>query len=314
MQGAEAASSSARVRAIALRVLATLVVAVLVVLALRTMNLSALRAALAGVELAPLALAAVLSFSMLVAKAVYWRTILWPVARVPLRTMLWYTISATGASVVLPVRGGEALRIYWLHKRHAVPLPVLAATVGFEKVFDITSLLLLVTPLPWLFPQETWMARLRFLAPLLLVVLAIAFFLARRGRERFAWIAQLRVFDSLGRSGAALACVFASWVTDVTLIMVVLSALGLPVRVDAALLVIFAANLAIAIPAAPGNVGSLELGVGFALTRLGVPGERAAAFAIVYHGVQLATLLAVWSLGAGIATLSSTVRASSDTR
>ncbi len=314
MQGAEAASSSARVRAIAVRVLASLVVAVLVVLALRTMDLRALRAALAGVALPPLALAAVLSFSMLVVKAGYWRTILSPVARVPLRTMLWYTISATGASVVLPVRGGEALRVYWLHKRHAVPLPVLAATVGFEKVFDITSLLLLVTPLPWLLPQETWMARLRFLAPLLLVVLTVAFFLARRGRERFAWIAQLRVFDSLRTSGAALACVLSSWVADVLLILVVLSALGLPVRVEAALLVIFAANVAIAIPAAPGNVGSLELGVGFALTRLGVPEERAAAFAILYHGVQLATLLAVWSVGAGVTALTASVRASSGTR
>jgi uncharacterized membrane protein YbhN (UPF0104 family) len=309
VEGAEAASSSARVRAIALRVLATLVVAVLVVLALRTMDLHTLSVALGGVAVAPLALAAVLSFSMLLAKAGYWRTILSPVARVPLRTMLWYTISATGASVVLPVRGGEALRVYWLHKRHAVPLPVLAATVGFEKVFDITSLLLLVTPLPWLLPQETWMARLRFLAPL-----AIAFFLAHRGRERFAWIAQLRVFDSLRTSGAALACVSASWVADVILIMVVLYALGLPIRIEAALLVIFAANVAIAIPAAPGNVGSLELGVGFALTRLGVPEERAAAFAIVYHGVQLATLLAVWSLGAGVTALSTAVKASSDTR
>jgi uncharacterized protein (TIRG00374 family) len=148
------------------------------------------------------------------------------------------------------------------------------------------------------------------------VVLAVAFSLARSGRERFTWIARLRVFESLRTSGVAFACVLSSWLADVMLILVVLYALGLPVHVEAALLVIFAANLAIAIPATPGNVGSLELGVGFALTRLQVPEERAAAFAIVYHGVQLATLLAAWSLGAGITALSPkpAVRASSDTR
>ena len=50
------------------------------------------------------------------------------------------------------------------------------------------------------------------------------------------------------RRPAAFACVLASWLADVTLILVVLYALGLPVHIEAALLVIFAANFS---PAAP---------------------------------------------------------------
>jgi uncharacterized membrane protein YbhN (UPF0104 family) len=292
-----------RARAIALRVASTAFVIALISLAVRRMSVHELLGAIAGASLAPLALAVFLSSMMLVAKAAYWKTALSRVASVPYPRMLWYTITAAGASVVLPVRGGEAIRVVAVHKQHGVPLPVVGAVIGLEKVLDITSLLLLVTPLPWLLPGEAWTARLRVVAPLLVVALVGVLVLARRGRDRFEWLARLRVFDSLRNSGLAFACVLASWVGDVLLILVVLYAMALPVRLEAALLVLLAANLAIAIPAAPGNVGSLELGVGLALTFLHVPAERAAAFAIVYHGVQLATLLAVWSAGAAITAL-----------
>jgi uncharacterized membrane protein YbhN (UPF0104 family) len=227
-----------------------------------------------------------------------------PVARVPLRKMLWYAVSASGASVVLPMRGGEAVRIYWLRKRHGVPLPVIGAALGFEKVSDVTSLVLLALPLPWLFPKEAWLGRFQVIASVVLVAIIVAFFVAQRAKRSLAWVAKLRIFDTMRAPLGAYACVLASWIADATLILVVMHSVGLPMQVGAALLVLLAANLAIAIPTAPGNVGALELGVAFALTRLGVPDERAAAFAILYHGIQLATLLSAWCIGAGIEALS----------
>jgi hypothetical protein len=291
---------------IAVRIVSTLVVATLVMLAVRKMDIAALRGALASAAVAPLVLASLLSFTMLLAKARYWKTIVSPVATVPVRTMLWYEVSALGASLVLPMRGGEAVRIYWLRKRHGVPLSVIGAALGFEKVSDVTSLVLLVLPMPWLFPKETWLGRLQVIAAVVLVAIVVAFFLAQRARRSFAWVARLRIFDTPRTTLTAYACVLTSWIADATLILVVMHAIGLPMQVGAALLVLLAANVAIAIPTAPGNVGALELGVAFALTRLGVPGERAAAFAILYHGIQLATLVAVWSIGAGFNALSAT--------
>jgi len=252
-------------RMIAVRIVSTLVVATLVMLAVRKMDIAALRGALASAAVAPLVLASLLSFTMLLAKARYWKTIVSPVATVPVRTMLW-----------------------------------------FEKVSDVTSLVLLVLPMPWLFPKETWLGRLQVIAAVVLVAIVVAFFLAQRARRSFAWVARLRIFDTPRTTLTAYACVLTSWIADATLILVVMHAIGLPMQVGAALLVLLAANVAIAIPTAPGNVGALELGVAFALTRLGVPGERAAAFAILYHGIQLATLVAVWSIGAGFNALSAT--------
>jgi uncharacterized membrane protein YbhN (UPF0104 family) len=54
------------------------------------------------------------------------------------------------------------------------------------------------------------------------------------------------------------------------------------------LLVLMAVNLALVVPfAPPANLGSLEVGATLALMESGVPKERALAFALVYHLLQV---------------------------
>lgn len=283
--------------AIALRIAATLAVAALVVVAARTLDLGALKRSLLSVSPTPLVLAAALSFGMLVAKSAYWRTILAPMKPVPLRTMLWYTVAANGTSLVVPVRGGEALRVWWLKRAQGIPLTAIGGAVAFEKVFDAVALVLVVTPLPWLLPDQAWLGRLRWALPVVLLVVAGLVLLARRARATVKWLSDLKLFDDLGQVVHAFGYVIVSWLADVTLILVVMRSVGIPPHLEAALLVLLAVNLAIAIPAAPGNLGSHELGAGLALTTLHVPEAPAAAFAILYHGVQIATLLLAWSAG-----------------
>jgi len=284
--------------AIALRIATTLAVAALVVVAARTLDLGALKRSLLSASPALLVLACALSFAMQVAKSAYWRTILAPIKVVPLRTMLWYTVAANGTSLVVPMRGGEALRVWWLKRRHGIPLPAVGAAVAFEKVFDAAALVLVVSPLPWLLPDQAWLGRLRWALPIVLLVVAALVLVARRGRASVKWISDLKLFDDLGPVVHSFGFVLVSWLADVTLILVVMRSVGIPLHLEAALLVLLAVNLAIAIPAAPGNLGSLELGAGFALTTVHVSEAPAAAFAILYHGVQIVTLLVAW--GAGI--------------
>jgi uncharacterized membrane protein YbhN (UPF0104 family) len=283
--------------AIALRIATTLAVAALVVVAARSLDLGALKRSLLSASPAPLVLASALSFGMLVAKSAYWRTILMPVKPVPLRTLLWYTVAANGTSLVLPMRGGEALRVWWLKRSHGIPLTAIGAAVAFEKVFDAAALVLVVSPLPWLLPDQQWLGRLRWALPIVLLVVVALVLLARRGRASVKWLSDLKLFDDLGPVVHSFGYVLVSWLADVTLILFVMRAVGIPLHLEAALLVLLAVNLAIAIPAAPGNLGSLELGAAFALTTVHVPETPAAAFAILYHGVQIATLLLAWSTG-----------------
>ena len=84
------------------------------------------------------------------------------------------------------------------------------------------------------------------------------------------------------------AFVLLAWLIDVSAILTVLWALGIAPSVGKALVVLLFVNLAIAIPAAPGQVGSHELGSTMALELLGVPSGQAVAFALVFHLTQLA--------------------------
>ena len=280
------------------RAASTLAVVVALGLAARGLDFAALRTALAAAAAVPLAAGALVTLGVLVARAGYWRVIVSAVADVPIGKMLWYTVSSAGASMVLPMRGGEAVRVYALRERHGVPLPVIGAAFGFEKVADVASLVLLATPLPWLLPGVGPPRRLFVAGGLALLGLALALVLGRRRARSSPWLAKLRIFETPRAPLVGLAWVLAAWVVDAALVLVVMRSVGLPASVGTGVTVLLAANLAIAIPAAPANLGTLELGVAFALTRLGVAQERAAAFALLYHALQLATLGAAWGLGA----------------
>ena len=98
-----------------------------------------------------------------------------------------------------------------------------------------------------------------------------------RPREATWWLAELRLlFGSVRPSvwGLPLASSARGWRTSSWPWWSVHS-LSIPMRVEYALFVLLAVNLAIAIPAAPGNLGSLELGATFALKTLGVQGKSA---------------------------------------
>jgi uncharacterized membrane protein YbhN (UPF0104 family) len=282
------------------RLITTVVVGLFVWMAVRRMDMTGFRRALAGASVTPVLLAAVFAFGMQVARAGYWRSILWPFESVPLPTMLRYTLAASGASVVVPARGGEALRVWWLHKRHAIPLAAVGAAFALEKMSDVVTLTLVVAPLPWLLPSEPWLGPVRLVTPLVLAGALALILLARGGRRRLRWLADLRLFDDLKHAGAAFSCVVASWLLDIVVIGLAMHAVAIPVRLDAALLVLLVVNLAIAIPAAPGNIGTLELAATFALTTRGVQQERAAAFALLYHGVQIVPLIVISSFTAAL--------------
>ena len=57
--------------------------------------------------------------------------------------------------------------------------------------------------------------------------------------------------------------------------------------------ILFTFNLAVAIPAAPGQVGTLQVGALAATSVLRIPEEPALAFALLYQAMQLAPLLII---------------------
>ncbi len=259
----------------------------------RTVDLHALTATLLDVRGAPLALAVLFAALGGVVRAAYWYLLVNTSATVPFRTMATYTF-ASYATNVIPPRAGEALRVWLLQQRHGVPLTTSAAILAIEKVADVASLLLLISPLPWLIPDlpPSVGHALRVL-PCIVVLAAVAMAVASRHTARFRFLEGFRVIHRPGVVAAALACVLVAWLVDVGAILSVLGSVRIPLSLEKALLVILSVNVAVSVPITPGQLGAHELGSAMGLRMAGVPEVHAIPFALLYHATQLLTTLGI---------------------
>lgn len=258
----------------------------------RGIDLEALGRVLTRARLWPIAVAAVINFGLIACKAVAWKLLLGPAFPVSLWRLFDYTVTSCAASVILPMRAGELVRLWLLRDRDGVPIARSAAVAVSEKLLDIVSMLIVVAPLPWLvrdLPASLgrWIAALCL--GVLVILLALPIIAARlpsaswlgRFTEAMTVVRRPRVF--LPTVGILLV----SWLVDLAMISLVIWALGLNLPVGASLLVLFAINVTIAIPSTPGQLGALELGAMIGLHLVGVPDEPALAFALVYHALQV---------------------------
>jgi uncharacterized membrane protein YbhN (UPF0104 family) len=271
-------------------------VAGLLWLTLRGLEWSKLGAALQHTSPLPVLVAAGVNFLHHVCKAVYWRTLLLPARALSIGRLFRYSVAQSVGSVLAPARAGEALRVWMLKKHWNLPVPVTGAVAALEKVGDLNALLVLLLPLPWLWPERPWWVD-RALLALLAVALAVALalFLARRSaalRER-PLFAGLQLLRSPGVLLLAFTGLVGAWLADLAVIWLVIWALGVPAPVHAGIVILLTVNLSIAIPAAPANAGTLELGAIAAFDLLGLGRDTGLAFGLVYHSAQVIPILVV---------------------
>jgi uncharacterized membrane protein YbhN (UPF0104 family) len=266
----------------------------------RTMDFAKLGAELGKAKIWPLVVAAALNFVCLWGKAACWRVMLAPRHQVSTLRLFRYTIATFTASAIAPARAGEVLRVWLLKRRHGVPAADSAAVAVAEKLLDVITMLILVAPVPWLLPDlPSWVARgiaigaAGAIALFLVLVIAIGRVdptkpptLIRR------FLTGMHVLRSPRRLLAALGTLFVVWFADLGMVMAVLYALDVHLPIAAGLLILFALNLAIAVPSTPAQVGALEAGAVAALLLLHVDREVALAFALLYHALQVIPLIA----------------------
>jgi uncharacterized membrane protein YbhN (UPF0104 family) len=262
-------------------------------------DLHALAATLSRARALPMALAALLVAAIPLARAAYWSSILVTAPPVSYRVLVRYSIACNAANAVLPARAGDAMRVWLLRERHGVPIAQTAAAVVLEKVADLLTLVLLVLPLPWLLPKlpEGIGSALRTVLAIALVVI-VALAVAGRQATRVRWLSGLEVLRRPALVLRAFGAVVITWLLDLGCVLLVMSSVGLAWRIEDALLVLLFVNLATAIPATPGQLGTHELGALTALRLQGVAAEPAVAFALLYHAVQLVVVMLLGLLDA----------------
>jgi uncharacterized membrane protein YbhN (UPF0104 family) len=286
---------------LALRLLVIAVVAASLWFFVRHMEWAKLEEALRGATWWPLAISAVLAFTCLFLKSVCWRVMLAPNYRVPVMRLFRYTIAAFAGSALAPARAGEVLRIWVLKRRDGVPAADTAAVAVAEKLLDGMSMLLLVSPVPWLLPElPSWVSTaLLTCAVIAVVAFGVLFVLVGRVAEKpgTSWFARflagMHVVRSPRRMVLSMLALMGVWIADLGEVMLCLYAVGIHLPIAAGLVILFALNLTIMVPSTPAQVGALEVGALAALDLLHVPSEQAITFALLYHAVQVIPLIII---------------------
>jgi uncharacterized membrane protein YbhN (UPF0104 family) len=282
-----------RALSIALRAAAIAAVAVGGFLLARRLDLRRVGAALLDASLPLVAAAAALNLVQVLWRALCLRAMLAPTRLIPTASLVRYNLAMYAANNLLPGRAGELVRIQLLASREGVPATTTAAVALIEKVFDVVALLLLVLPLPWLLPGlPPSVARAMVgLGALGAAALAGSFAVARWGARAGGWIPRFaRGAEAVRRPrpfAAALGWSRVANAPDAAEVVVCLYAVGIHVPAAASLLVLLAVAVALSVPSTPSGFGAMELSAVAALGMLGVPAERALAFGLVYHVMQL---------------------------
>lgn len=215
-------------------------------------------------------------------------------------------------NTLMPLRLGEAAKIYFAHRLFGIPLTAIFAASVAEKLFDLAKLLLLALTVAGfaardLLPPSVFLSIAILLAAAVAAVTAfrrniigIIRLLPKGGRLRRVSI-ELHKHASAYPMGRIVLISLAIWGANVAIVHYSFNAYLPDITVgflDSIVLLLILA-LAVAVPGAPAGVGLFEAGlVAYLTQRLGAGNEAALAAATVFHLVislpQLAVTAAIF--------------------
>ncbi len=256
-------------------------------------------------------------------RAVRLQAITLPVKPVSVRTLYASVCIGFMGNMIFPLRIGELIRVYVVAKQERVSQSGILATIIVERIFDIfaTALLVVVAVLiatPAEVDLATWekikQAAL-FFGALSLGAGAAVFLLAQEEGPALRWAGRL-IRALPAQSAAKLESLFASFrqglqvmrrghhfIVTVAYTLVLFAAVigfywtalplfGIAPSWEAALVLTVFALVGVAIPSAPGAVGTYHAGIIFGLSLYGVDANKALGVAIFIHLYMFAFFLA----------------------
>lgn len=277
-------------------------------LAVRQTSTSDVVAALTDADAGLVALGVLTLAAVYLAQALRWKVVSDVAALSPAR-FAEMVVSGVAVNNVVPGRVGDLLRARWLQVGARIPAGRALATVFVDRAFDVLALVaFLAVSLPFVTSAE-WTRRIAVGGALLLVALALVMVAARlytrrRARDRREHRRLLRrvardALDGLSepfgkaRTAAVAGLSLAAWLLWAVAAILVARSVGIELSLFETVFVTAVINLGVAIPSSPGFVGTYQwLGVS-SLGLLGVPAERALAFAILMHAAWYVPTLVV---------------------
>lgn len=249
-----------------------------------------------------------------------WKSMLRPIADIPLQRLWPVVVIGYMGNNVYPARAGEVLRSYVLRRREGIAMSASLATVVLERLFDGLIMLLFVfvtlpfAPLPAFYNQIVTVFSVVF-------GVALIFFLVLAARPQqflavWNWTATRLLPERIATRGSDIVLSFVSglqslkspremlvifassaliWLTETGKYWVIMQ--GFPFHVDFTVLMLMTAvvNLATTLPSTPGYAGTFDVPGILVLQRYGVAQAIATGYTLVLH---VALWLPITALGA----------------
>jgi glycosyltransferase 2 family protein len=259
-------------------------------------------------------------------RSLRWQTLLSARKHVPLPVMFWATAVGYLGNSFLPARAGEAIRSVAVGNNSGISKSFIFATAITERILDacflvVGGMLLLpqIDQLPGELKSFLWM-----ISPvILLAVVMIAFapkvlgFFVRVWRGSFLsrinlpenWMAKVSAFAEQYAEGAAafvhprrallfFILTFVIWVLDGCGAVIMAFSLGLAIRLEQAILFLFALGLSSALPSTPGYLGLYQITAVTILPSFGFTRSQALTYIFVVQFTNMVGVLVwgVWGL------------------
>ncbi len=249
-----------------------------------------------------LAAAATVNIAVIVLKAFRWQWLMSPAHRAHFKSIFNASMIGFAANNVLPVRGGDWLKIYLLGKWESVSRAMLASVTGLDKLFEAISILLLfsVLSLHSTFPE--WVVKGTMIVSIvaaisLLICILLMFHHRRASRDEAGTAGRLSKLAAQLGSGmlvlassrlilATLALSIVICLLQIGTIWLCQLAFGLHLALWVPALVFVAINLAIIVPSAPSGLGPFEAAGVVAYSWFGLNAALGLGVALCYHAVQ----------------------------
>jgi len=223
-----------------------------------------------------------------------------------------FTVLNIGAfcNIVLPMRGGDMVRIFLLNQRKRLSVSYILASFVLEKLLDVTALLALAMLAVFVIDLPRWLATLLIIANVVVILgVTACFLIERRGFVRVPTIMRglvperlllrldgllhsfhsgLHILGSFRNTLRAILLSFASWGVIALTAWLIAFALHIGrVSLAAMLIVTAVISLGQIIPSSPGAFGTYELLGVAALALFSVPREPALEFTFVLHMLSI---------------------------
>ncbi|MFQ5815104.1 MAG: lysylphosphatidylglycerol synthase transmembrane domain-containing protein [Candidatus Hydrothermarchaeaceae archaeon] len=245
-------------------------------------------------------------------KAVRWRTVVRPMARISISDSEKILFASSFVNNIAPARLGELVRAFLLGKKSGIGFAAALSTVLIDRILDgLTMVALFVTVEPF---AESQLGQLHQVLEIIGVFLAVSLafillparrLLTLRGPLKSLPASLREVLKGLNLGGQAfltypsnvilLASSFTTWLLDVFFLYLITRRVGLDISVPATVVILLILNIGLLLPSAPGNVGTYEAFLIIGLLSFGSGVTEAAAVALIAHIIQY---IAVAVLGA----------------